>query len=374
MNNLHVYFYMSRKRMNAKLEAPIYCRVALNQAVRKDFSTGVFLKLEEWDTNRGFPKGNAKAASDRLTRIQAELYKAVAQCERERKCHPEDVVSIYKLANTNHVYTIANTMQEMIAKEAISQEAAKKLTIAAQNFTALTKAHRLDQVKPDTLKLFEEKTKQLFSIVTIKKKIEYIKRILVFAVNSGYVPKSPFVGYKIPSAPRLDPVRLNSEELSQLQQKQLDCDRLRHIRDLFLFQCHTGLAYTDLTDFSRANISTIAGRAVLKGTRAKSAQPYCVPLSSVALAIAAKYDYRLPLLTNQKYNAYLKEIADLCGIAKRLTTHVGRKTFAQRMIDEGYSAESVSYMMEHANFNMTQKHYGRLSEERIMKEYLKIAA
>jgi integrase/recombinase XerD len=374
MNNLHVYFYMSRKRMNSKLEAPIYCRVALNQVVRKDFSTGVFLKLEEWDANRGFPRGNTKAASDRLTRIQGEVYKAVAQCERERKCHPEDVVNTYKQANENHVYTIANTMDELVNKEKIGKESARKLIIATNNFVELTRVARLDQVKPELLRGFECDLKQLYSATTVKKKLEYVKKLFTYAFNCGYITKHPFVGYKIPAAPKLDPVRLTAAELQQLEQKKFDCDRLEHIRDLFVFQCHTGLAYTDLTDFSSSSIATVAGRKVVKGVRAKSAQPYCVPLSKTAAAIADKYSYRLPLLTNQKYNAYLKEIADLCDITKRLTTHVGRKTFAQRMIDEGYSAESVSYMMGHANFNMTQKHYGRLSEERIMKEYLKIAA
>ncbi len=178
----------------------------------------------------------------------------------------------------------------------------------------------------------------------------------------------------MPAMPRLHHTQLSDQELQQLTQKQLHAKRLDQVRDLFLFQCYTGLSYSDLAQLRPDMVVERSGVKFLYGERKKTGNRFMLPFTPQAAAIADRYNYTLPMLTNQKYNAYLKEIADLCGIDKRLTTHVGRKTFAQIMINQGYTAESVSLMMGHASFNMTQKHYARISEVRIEREVLKMAS
>jgi integrase len=141
-----------------------------------------------------------------------------------------------------------------------------------------------------------------------------------------------------------------------------------------VFQCYTGFAYKDIFAFHRGIVTESKGVKYLDGKREKNGKPYYLPFFSEAQRIAEKYDYNFQNRSNQKYNSYLKEIADLCEIDKNLTSHVGRKTFAQRMVDVGYSAETISKMMGHVSFDMTQKHYARISEKRIENEYWKIQA
>jgi integrase len=180
--------------------------------------------------------------------------------------------------------------------------------------------------------------------------------------------------YKFPVIGKPVLIQLTAKELKTLQLHTFASDRLNFVKELFLFQCYTGLSYADLTQFSRSSIIGMHDIKYLKGERMKTGEEYFLPWTKEALAIAEKHNYCFRSLSNQKYNAYLKEVAQILGIDKKLTTHVGRKTFAQSMIDKGYSAEAVSKMMGHASFNMTQKHYGRIGEKRIEMEFLKLAS
>lgn len=373
MNALHTYFYMSRKRMNKKGECPIYCRIALSHTIRHDFSTGIFLSPHEWDAQRGKPIANTKEASLRLGEIERHVYKAVNTCEQKGVYVPVEVVREYKNASQKNVYTIESILAELAQEERMGAESKNKLLIAARQFVNVA-GNNIYSIMPENLRGAANEMDKTMSKATVVKKMEYVKRIFVYAFNRGYISRNPFAGFKLGAMPRLVHIQLTPQELSALELRHLPDGRLARVRDLFVFQCYTGLAFGDLCAFKPDMLSVRDGVTYLCGTRLKTGNGYMLPFHKKAAAIADKYNYALPVLTNQKYNAYLKEIADLCGIQKKLTTHVGRKTFSQRMIDEGYTAESVSYMMGHASFNMTQKHYGRIGELRIEKEVLKMAS
>lgn len=196
----------------------------------------------------------------------------------------------------------------------------------------------------------------------------------MYADRNKFITSNPFANFIMPNLPKLSPIHLTEDEVKKIINRKFDSDRLNHVRDLFLMQCYTGLAFGDLFNFSRTMIEANGESLFIKGNRIKTENEFYLPFMKEAKQIAEKYDYNFRPISNQKFNEYLKEIAILCSIEKKISTHVGRKTFAQKMIDSGYTAESVSKMMGHASFTMTQKHYGRISQERIQKEVLKIAA
>ena len=158
-------------------------------------------------------------------------------------------------------------------------------------------------------------------------------------------------------------------------------DRLTHVRDVFVFCCFTGLAFVDVKQLRRDDLAvTSNGEIVIRKQRQKSGVFYNVPLLPITRQILDKYKdvplpngQVLPIPTNQKMNAYLKEIADVCGITKTLTTHCARHTFATTVtLANNVSIESVSKMLGHKSIRMTQ-HYAKILEKTVVREMGELA-
>ena len=136
-----------------------------------------------------------------------------------------------------------------------------------------------------------------------------------------------------------------------------------------MFQAYTGLAYVDLFDFDYSkHVKIISGKKMIFKGRIKSKVEAVLPLFPVAEIILKKYHYNLPVITNQKYNAYIKEIADIVGIYKPLTTHTARKTFGMITLNGGFSLPTVSKMLGHTGVKITQSTYAQIDVTRIQTE------
>lgn len=147
------------------------------------------------------------------------------------------------------------------------------------------------------------------------------------------------------------------------------------MRDIFLFSCYTGLAYADVKKLKRSEIVIgVDGKEWISTSRQKTDTASNIPLLPQAIRLMNKYkdhpqcadeDLLLPVLSNQKMNTYLKEIADACGIKKELTFHIARHTFATTVtLANGVSIESVSKMLGHTNIKTTQ-HYAKILDMKV---------
>jgi len=161
-------------------------------------------------------------------------------------------------------------------------------------------------------------------------------------------------------------------------EKTFAIERLNQVKDIFIFSCFTGLAYSDVKKMNYKNIVTgIDGKKWLFINRTKTDTASSVPLLPVALVILDKYKEHplcrsqkklLPVLSNQKMNSYLKEIADVCKIEKGLTFHTARHTFATTVtLNNDVPIESVSKMLGHKNICTTQ-HYAKVSDRKIGRD------
>ena len=168
---------------------------------------------------------------------------------------------------------------------------------------------------------------------------------------------------------------LTKEEIQLMLYKKLHAPRLEQVRDIFMFCCYTGLSYSDVKKLTKDNlVKGIDGEMWIKTNRIKTNTPSNIPLLPTALMILDNYkdhievingDVLLPVLSNQKSNAYLKEIADLCGIKKNLTTHLARHTFATTItLSNGVPIESVSKMLGHKSLRTTQ-HYAKILDSKV---------
>lgn len=206
------------------------------------------------------------------------------------------------------------------------------------------------------------------------KYLKNFKKIILICIANGWLDKDPFIKYK-PKVKEVKRDYLNAEELVLMASKTLISDRVRQVRDIFLFSCYTGLAYADVKKLKRSELVTgLDGQKWIYTSRQKTDTDSRIPLLPQALRLLAQYEDHpqcvddgllLPVLSNQKMNSYLKQIADACGITKELTYHIARHTFATTItLANGISIESVSKMLGHTNIKTTQ-HYAKILDAKV---------
>ncbi len=209
---------------------------------------------------------------------------------------------------------------------------------------------------------------------TTIKFIACVRKIIRLSIRYGWIQRDPFTGFDM-SLSEVHREILTKAELQVLATKDFRVARIAQVRDVFLFSCYTGLAYIDIRQLTRPDIGIgVDGGKWIFTKRQKTDVPSRIPLLPVALAILNKYEQHpdclkrglvLPILSNQKMNAYLKEIADLCGIEKHLTFHIARHTFATTVtLSNGVPIETVSKILGHTNLKTTQ-HYAKILDHKV---------
>ena len=210
-----------------------------------------------------------------------------------------------------------------------------------------------------------------------QKYIRNFRKIINNAIKNDWLEKDPFKAYRV-KLKDTKRVFLNKEELASLEKKQLEIERLEQVRDVFVFCCYTGLSYVDVEKLSGKQIvKAHDGELWIYVDRTKTGSPSNVPLLPKAHKLIDKYknhpkvcaDGRLlPVISNQRINSYLKELADLCGIEKKLTFHAARHTFATTVtLSNGIPLETVSALLGHKNFKTTQI-YAKVVQEKISRD------
>lgn len=194
-----------------------------------------------------------------------------------------------------------------------------------------------------------------------------VKMIFKMALNDNLISKNPFDGISY-SLEKVTPTFLTESEVCKIWHKEISIKRVEQVRDVYVFNCMTGLAYIDCKHLTKNQIfKNEQGDLFIKRKRQKTKIQATIPLNEIAISILEKYDYALPVLSNQRMNAYLKEIADICGITKRLTTHTARHSAATMLLNHGVSLSTVSAILGHSNVTMTQ-HYAKLLDKTIINE------
>lgn len=211
------------------------------------------------------------------------------------------------------------------------------------------------------------------------KMMQIFKKIYRIALENRLTDSNAFAGKKL-TFTDVEMAYLTNEEISLLMNRTFKMDRLNYVRDLFIFCCYTGLAYIDLKNLQRKHFeyNPVKKQFFIKKKRQKTNQPFIIPLFQPAEMILNSRvvgwqhlhpDVRVfSVISNQKYNANLKEVAAFCGIEKNLTSHLARHTFATSvLLENGVSMESTSKMLGHSKISQTQK-YGKVTEIKIERD------
>jgi site-specific recombinase XerD len=385
-----ILFYIKKSALKSNGKAPIMTRITLNGEIAQ-FSLKCEVNPDDW--NPRAQRVNGKSANavklngllDNSRSIIFNHYREIS--EREATVSAEKVKNAFLGLKTSQYSLLElfnkhiNDLETKIGKE-LSRITYLRY-IRARNRLELFMQRKYNVSDFDMREInysflcdFEIYLKSHYNCGhnAAMKLIKHLRTIIIIAKNNGWLHADPFANYKFHTE-KTERAFLTQQELENIMNKSFSIKRLDQVKDVFLFSCFTGLAYIDVFNLRENNIrESFDGNLWIIGKRVKTNVSYNVPLLDVPRMIIEKYKGTLltgellPVISNQKMNAYLKEIADMCGIDKLLTFHVARHTFATTVtLSKGVSIESVSKMLGHTNIKTTQI-YARITDNKISNE------
>lgn len=392
-NTFSILFFIHRGKKNIEGKHPIYSRITSNGKA-KEFATQIWIENDKWNPQSGKvigTKESARSANHCLEKIRMNLLNIRADLQATGKAITAEIVintHLGKIVKTRTLLEIHQYHNEKHVRELINKDYAQGTYERYRTSIEHTKNFILFQYHTKDISLndltysfasdyeFYLKTVRKCAHNTAVKYIKNLKAVINFAVRQEWISANPLDRYKS-KLDRVDKEYLTENELKILESKTFSIQRLNEVRDIFIFCCYTGLAYSDSEKLTKNNIVIgIKGGRQISIKRTKTDVIATIPLLSKPAEIIDKYSTNefcichnrlLPLNSNQKQNAYLKEIANLCGISKNLTTHTARHTFATLMLTKGITMESVSSMLGHTNIKTTQI-YGKIISEKVVSE------
>lgn len=392
-HKMSILFYVKSSKASKNGLLPIYQRITIN-GTRIELSTSKFIEKSKWNAPAGKIKGNSEEArlvNSYLDVLLSKVYETEkwmvnnnqeinAQTFKNKFLGIEEkqrqLVLIFEDHNKRMKELIGSNFANNTYKKYETTLSHVKEFLKIQYNVNDISLKQVDIAFINDFDFFLRNTKKCNNNSTIKYIRNFGKIIKQCYVN-GWLERDPLLNYK-GKVKEIERVYLTQEEIETLLNKEFKINRLELVRDMFLFSCFTGLAYIDVYNLINSNIIIgIDGEKWISIKRQKTDSPSRIPILPVSQMIIDKYENHpqcmnegklLPILSNQKMNAYLKELADLCEIDKELTFHIARHTFATTVtLTNGVPIESVSKMLGHKNLRTTQ-HYAKVLDKKVSED------
>jgi site-specific recombinase XerD len=390
---ISILFYLKRAKANAQGLAPIFQRITINGR-RLDNSTGKFVDPSKWHPEMSKMRGNSEEArliNGHLDNLRTKIL--IAEKELNKKDIPVNLETLKNmLLGTKERQRLLvpifeehnNKIKELLGIEYAPGTYERYQTSLKHTKDFLNWKYNISDI--DITKIDHAFiTDYEFYLRSVRKcanntAVKYIKnfnKIIKLCLANDWLEKNPFANYKS-KVKEVERVYLSEVEIQNIINKDFKTERLTLVRDIFLFSCFTGLAYIDVKNLTKSHISIgIDGDKWIFTHRQKTESASKIPVLPVTQMIIDKYadhpqaineEKLLPILSNQKMNAYLKEIAAVCEIEKELTFHIARHTFATTVtLTNGVPIESVSKMLGHKNLRTTQ-HYAKVLDKKVSED------
>ena len=393
--NFSMLFYLKKQKKYKSGVVPVYFRITV-AGKRSEITTNRECEPEKWNTHAGRAIGTketTKSLNAYLDNLQSEAYEAhrylcandmpvTAEILKNRmlglgkKCF--FLIEIFKEHNSRVASLVGTEFAPATYKRYETSLRHTQAFLKHQYNLTDINIDKIDNAFVVDFDYYLRSVHKCNNNTTLK----YIKnfgKVIRICLANGWLIKDPFTNYK-GKIKIVNKNFLTNEEIKAITEKPIEIDRLSQVRDVFLFCCYTGLAYVDVKNLKVSEISTgLDGDLWIFINRQKTDGRSAIPLLPAAVTLIEKYsnnlfckskDMPLPVPSNQKMNGYLKEIADLCGINKTLTSHIARHTFATTItLSNGVPIESVSKMLGHASIKQTQ-HYAKILDLKVSADML----
>jgi len=388
---LSILFWLNNQRANNEGKPAIYLRFTLNYK-RVELATRLYVDSNSWSRQHQTAKGNSQEVIEinrQLTMIKADLFRHYNRLiALEKEVSAEILKNVYLgIGEREKTLKELLTYYEDIFMEKVSGgtkslSTLKSFRTTRDKLVAFLSNHlKMSDIPLGKIRLsfasdFDHylTTRDGVCGNTSMKYVKILKHVLKTAVDRGWMDTDPLAGF---TCHYEEPVRdrLTMDEIMALYKKDFCVDRLNEVRDVFLFCCFTGYAYQDVAALTPANLEIgIDGEQWIVKNRVKTNNPERIPLLPIPLEIVKRYKDHpycgntgrlLPVNTNQRFNGYLKEIADICGINKHMTTHMARHTFATSVtLENDVPIETVSQMLGHKSIKTTQI-YAKVTQKKV---------
>ncbi|PTQ93645.1 site-specific recombinase XerD [Mucilaginibacter yixingensis] len=392
-NSFGLLFFLKKPRNYERGPMYVYLRITVD-GVPKEMSAKRNWEPSRWDAKKNRALGtkeDARALNEYLDILQNKVYAAKKDLVEQGKVitslqlidilsgneqRKRGLMALFKKHNDD--------MEKMIGK-GVAKGTWTNFNTSYKHTTAyLRSQYQMDEI--NILALDLEFIKGLYHWYrTIKnlghnsalKNIANMKKIVISCVDNAWLRSDPFVKFD-ETREEVDTTFLIKEEIQAIAEKEIPNERLSRVRDVFIFCCFTGLAFADVKKLKKSEVSIgVDGELRVYKGRQKTGTPSLIPLLPITKTILKKYkgdpeciakDQMLPVLSNQKYNSYLKEIATICGIQKDLKTHVARHTFGTTVtLANKVPLESIKDMMGHKSMRQTL-HYAKITGMKINED------
>ncbi len=394
---LYLSLFLHKSRVNRKGLSPVLLRITID-GKRESISTGVSIKAEDWDDINCLIKGNTplihnqnhliNSLRGKVTGIYTELLNnglditTSAITKRLNGKNVEHVSLMFAIKHHNQY------IKKKIGIESTQATFTKYETLKSKIQGYINKEYSrkdplLSELSHKFVTNFELylKTEENIKHNTATKYVQFLKRIINYSIEQEWIQSNPFSSYRCKFI-NINREVLTNAEIIKIEKKKISNTRLENVRNIFIFCCYTGLAYSDAYKLTMDEIvEGVDHKLWIHTFRQKTKTRVPIPLLPKALSIIEFYsNWRaekktnkvLPVLSNQSMNAYLKEIADLCRINKKLTFHMARHTFATTItLSNGIPIETVSKLLGHTNIKTTQI-YAKITDTKIASDMSKL--
>jgi integrase len=371
-----IQYYCRPSKANRNGEAPIECSIIIN-------GERVMLNLPMRADPKEFAKKRQPKEIADYVSIQRVRMKEIVNQLMDHGI-PVTAENLRKYLRTGGVqaYKVKDLFKDFLAIQ--SKRVDVDITLAVYWKYDLAKRRFFEVVDPET-ECGHINNNMIKEVVTyIYKKYDAstaagyctrIKAVIKHGMDNGHIKNNPWAGIKLSKG--FKPIEmLSDDDFEQIRQKTFGIDRIDKVKDMFVFCCGSGLAYIDLKELTPEDFQTINGHLCIVKNRHKTNNTYVSVLMPWAVEIADKYqrDFRGVVLSNQRSNAYLKEIADICKVksVKSLHTHLGRHFYLNKLLNSGVRPETVAKAAGHSNYKVLMKHYARVEEQTTVNEIAKI--
>ncbi len=392
-----INFWLYKSKANQG-KAPIYCRITIN-SLRTEIAVKRKIEPAKWNSNAGNVRGQSEEArtiNHYLELVRTELFRIYNHfLITQTKIHPQDLKNAFLGVKEEQrglldVFQYHNDqMKNLIGIEVVKSTHTKFETVKGKLETFIQKKLNkknllLEELSNKFIIDFEYflKVDEKIAHNTAMKYIRNVKKVMNMAVANEWLSKNPFDNFKC-SSKKVNREILTQQDLQKLTEKDIQNQRLDEVRDIFLFCCYTGYAFIDVYNLEINDVVVgIDGKKWIHTNRQKTGNTSNVPLLPPAQRIIEKYNSHscqsenlklLPVKSNQKMNVYLKELADICDINKKMTMHIARHTFATTVtLANDVPIETVSKMLGHTKLATTQI-YAQVLDTKIGQDMQKLA-
>ena len=381
-HSFSIYFYLKRRKLQKDSKSTIMLRIIVNNKAA-DVSLKTSILQEHWDKqNRRVSAMNPEAhdINAYLDNVSYTLQHHYQQAQLEGKHLTASMLKQRFMATGSNPLSLLDVFDKQM-KDADRLAHANRHKLVYRRLEEFCKKmgrqdmalEQFDRQMIHELELFF-RTDCRLSVNTTAKMMSMVRKGILWAYRCGIILTNPFSTYRIKKE-ESQKQYLNRQEIIRIMGKQLDIPRLASIRDIFIFSCFTGIAYSDICRLRKDQIISDSDKSMyIHLYRTKTNHPAFIPLLPQARKMVSLYigkgesEYLFPTISNQKSNAYLKELADICHIRKRVTFHVARHTFAVTVcLENGLPIETLSKMLGHTNLRVTQA-YARITYRKVTED------